>query len=192
MAAKREEIFRELDQLYLPHEETDWSARQVIDHLLGEALSLQDEWRICQTGRAYDAAVAGDHIALYRILLAVKEDLEQTTKAAEIVSRDQAEAQRILDAAARRLLGEELYADAILAAARRYRDALDHGDDQGAALILGEPIPITCGSDRDHPTLSAELGDTKVRFPQLKDRQAAGASSSCRDPRVAEAHGCRL
>lgn len=83
-----------------------------------------------------------------------------------------AEAQRILDAAARRLLREELHADAPLAAARRDGDALDRGADQPAALILGEPIPVTCGSDRDHPMLSAELGDTKVLFPQLKDRQS--------------------
>jgi hypothetical protein len=53
-----------------------------------------------------------------------------------------AEAQRILDRAARRLLDVRLDGDAIGATTRPNDGSIDHGDDQGAPLVKGQRIPI--------------------------------------------------
>ena len=84
---KQEEVSAELRKLP-PYEEADRTEELIIDHLLGEADALWREWLVRQMKHAYDAAVAGEHVAAYRILLAVKGNLEQTTKAAEIVHKE--------------------------------------------------------------------------------------------------------
>lgn len=53
-----------------------------------------------------------------------------------------AEAQRILDSAARRLLAPRLDRDPVGAAAGTDDRLLDHGDDQGSPFIEGENVPI--------------------------------------------------
>ena len=59
-----------------------------------------------------------------------------------------AEARRILDGAARRLLAARLDADPIGAATRADDRTVDHGADQGAALLEGEQVPVP-GADGD-------------------------------------------
>lgn len=59
-----------------------------------------------------------------------------------------AEAQRILDAAARRLLAARLDRDAIGTPTGTDDGALDRRPDQGAALVLREQVPIP-RADRD-------------------------------------------
>ena len=53
-----------------------------------------------------------------------------------------AEAQRILDRAARRLLAARLDRDAIRAAAGSNDGPIDHGADQGAPFVKVEQVPI--------------------------------------------------
>jgi hypothetical protein len=54
-----------------------------------------------------------------------------------------ADAQRILDRAARRLLNARLDHDAVGAAAGANNSAGDDGGDEGALLVAGERIPLT-------------------------------------------------
>ena len=60
-----------------------------------------------------------------------------------------ADAQRILDGAARRLLAEKLDRNPIGATARGDLRQIDGGPDQGASLIEGESIPVVRRVDRD-------------------------------------------
>jgi hypothetical protein len=60
-----------------------------------------------------------------------------------------AEAQRILDGAARRLLSEQLDRDAIGATARGDSRPLNGGPDQRPPLIEGESLPVIGRVDRD-------------------------------------------
>jgi hypothetical protein len=67
----------------------------------------------------------------------------------------QAEAQRILDAAARRLLADQMDRDAPGAPARRDGGTVDGGSDQVATLAEGEAVPIVGRVDRDRGTEAA-------------------------------------
>jgi hypothetical protein len=60
-----------------------------------------------------------------------------------------AEAQRILDGAARRLLAARLDGDPVGPAARSNDSAIDNRSDEGAPLVKREQVPITSAdSDR--------------------------------------------
>ena len=52
------------------------------------------------------------------------------------------EVQRILAAAARRLLADKLNGDAVGATTGGDSDPLDHGADEGAPLVQGQPVPV--------------------------------------------------
>ena len=67
----------------------------------------------------------------------------------------QAEVQRILDGAARRLLAEQLDRDPAGAATRGDGHTLDNGADEGAPLVNGQPIPVPRGVDGDSGPLAA-------------------------------------
>ena len=90
VAAKREEIFRELDQHYPPHRGNGLVRQTGNRPGAGEALSLQDEWR---GGGEARLRCRGRWRPRWRVwpgsCCVVKEHLEQTTKAAEIVGGDQ-------------------------------------------------------------------------------------------------------
>ena len=62
-----------------------------------------------------------------------------------------AEATRILNGAARRLLAERLDGDAVTPASGRYVDTLDDGADEGTALLEVEQDP--------DPRASGDLGN---------------------------------
>jgi len=59
-----------------------------------------------------------------------------------LVSIPAAEAQRILDRAARRLLAARLDRDAVGAAAGTNDGAIDHGADQSAPLVKRQQVPV--------------------------------------------------
>jgi hypothetical protein len=63
------------------------------------------------------------------------------------------EVQRILDSAARRILAEQMDADAITTPGRNGHP-LDRGSDQSAPLVEGEQVPVS-DSDRDRGTKAA-------------------------------------
>jgi hypothetical protein len=60
----------------------------------------------------------------------------------DLSPRARAEAQRILDAAARRLLAARLDGDSIRATAGSDSRTLDNSTDEGALLVDGELVPI--------------------------------------------------
>ena len=57
-----------------------------------------------------------------------------------------ADARRILDQAARRLLAARLNADPVDATTRPDARLADDGDDQGALLVEGEVVPVARGN----------------------------------------------
>jgi hypothetical protein len=67
----------------------------------------------------------------------------------------QADVQRILDRAARRLLIEQLDRDAVATATRSDAHALNGGADQGAPLIERELVPIRRRADSHDGPLAA-------------------------------------
>lgn len=69
--------------------------------------------------------------------------------AASLPPRVRAEVQRILDRAARRLLAEQVDADALGAATGCDGGALDGRPDEGTALVQRQPFPVGAGVDGD-------------------------------------------
>ena len=88
-----------------------------------------------------------------------------------------AEAQRILDRAARRLLAARLDGDPVSAAAREDHGALDDGTDKSALLVESEQIPVTVAV-----TVIAGAAARRSREP-LPRRSRASRSSSSRSAR---------
>lgn len=69
--------------------------------------------------------------------------------------RVRAEAQRILDGAARRLVTDEFDGDALGTASRVHKDAFDDRADQGTPLVEREPLPVGRRADRDDDAAAA-------------------------------------
>jgi|SRR4051812_20525739 hypothetical protein len=70
-------------------------------------------------------------------------DAAMSERPSGLPPRVQSEIQRILDAAARRLLAERLDGDPLGTAAGDDDGALDHSADEGALLVDGQLLPVT-------------------------------------------------